>query len=112
MKGTRAIFALSLAAVFAGGASAMAADSTSDNVNNTNDDQSIMDPATDQTGAAIFGFTIANAGNTPEAVQQFLAGLTPEQRQSVQTGCTDVLKDGSLQSNTTVVTFCHNATAS
>jgi hypothetical protein len=106
MKRSSKIIALSLAAMFAGGASALAEEVST--TTNTTSDTMILDPATDQTGAAIFGFDISHAGNTPDAVQQFLAGLSPDQQQSVQTGCVDVLKDAAVQQNSTVVMFCHN----
>jgi hypothetical protein len=103
---TATTLALSVAALIASGATALAAEPLPAE---PAPQQSIMDPATDESGALIFGFNIAFAGNTPAAVQNFIAGLTPEQQQSVVAGCNEVKRDASLATNFTVVQFCHNA---
>jgi hypothetical protein len=106
MKRTHTIVALSLAALLAGGTTAMAL--TAEPASTPADTS--LDPQKDETGFRIFGFNVAFAGNTPSAVQNFVAGLSPDQQQRVQTGCGEVLSDAGMASNFTVVQFCRNAT--
>lgn len=101
MKPLHGTIALSFAALLALGTSAMALESQPST-------QSSVTPATDETGFQIFGFDIAYAGNTPEAVRNFVDGLTPQQQQAASTGCSEVLSDASLAANATVVSFCKN----
>jgi hypothetical protein len=105
MKRNHTIAALSLAALLAGGTAAMAL--PVETVSTQSDTS--LDPQKDETGFRIFGFNVAFAGNTPGAVQNFIAGLSPEQQQRVQTGCGEVMSDAGMASNFTVVQFCRNA---
>jgi hypothetical protein len=104
MKTSHGTLALSLAALLALGTSAMAVEPQPSDTSST----TTMDPATDETGFQIFGFNIAFAGNTPDAVKNFVSGLTPDQQQSASVGCGEVLSDSTLSFNTTVVSFCKN----
>ncbi len=98
MKITRATLALSVAALLTLGSSAMAVQPNSN----------VFDPTLDETGFQTFGVNIAFAGNTPEAVKNFVAGLTPDQQQRISTGCGDVLSDATMARNFTVTSFCKN----
>ncbi len=107
MKMSHGTLALSFAALLALGTSAMAVEP--DPIPTTVTPDASLDASTDTTGFRTFGFSIAFAGNTPDAVKNFVAGLTPDQQRSVNVGCASVLDDASMASNTTVVSFCHNA---
>jgi hypothetical protein len=67
-----------------------------------------VDPFTEDSGFAIFGFNIAFAGNTPEAVKHFVAWLNATQKHSVQVGCNEVLRSSPVSVNSTVFEFCRN----
>jgi hypothetical protein len=105
MKRNHAIVALSLAALLVGGTAAMALPVETVS---TQSDQS-LDPQKDETGFRIFGFNVESAGYTPASVAKFIATLTPEQQERVQTGCGDVLGDAGMAWNFPVVQFCRNA---
>jgi hypothetical protein len=70
-----------------------------------------MDPYLDETGFSLFKVNIAFAGNTPEAVKHFYAGLKKGQQHSITVGCREVLSDNAYLQNTTVWAFCRNLRA-
>ena len=106
MKTAHATIALSFAALLAVGTSAMAVELQPTTTQRADPS---LDAQTDMTGFRTFGFAIDTAGNTPEAVQTFISGLTPDQQNAVSVGCADVLSDAQMATNTTVVSFCKNA---
>ncbi|HVY21553.1 MAG TPA: hypothetical protein VHA70_15940 [Bauldia sp.] len=114
MKTAHQTLALSVAALLTFGTAAMAIEPQPDTTASSSTAgtaQYDMDAQTDQTGFSLFGFDIAVAGNTPAAVQEFIAGLTPAQQHSVDVGCSYAFSDAAMAPNTTVMQFCRNATS-
>ena len=62
----------------------------------------------DETGLTSLGIDISRAGSTPEAVNQFIAGLNPEGQRSVLNGCQTAVAD-SVGYAPPVISFCENA---
>jgi hypothetical protein len=107
MRSAHKTLALSVAALLTLGTAAMAIEPPPPTT--TQDANAPVLPEMDPSGFTFFGFDIEGAGNTPDAVKSFIAGLTPEQQRNVDVGCSNVLSDPSLATNTSVVQFCHNA---
>jgi hypothetical protein len=68
-------------------------------------------PNTDPTGKLLLGIDIQYVGSSPSAVQNFVAGLSPDQQQGLASSCNQILSDGSAVGNLTVLQFCHNLQA-
>jgi hypothetical protein len=64
----------------------------------------------DATGQSTLGTDISRAGGSPASVQQFLAQLQPDARNSVIMGCQNALNDHDPAFNPSVLSFCMTAT--
>ena len=62
----------------------------------------------DETGLTTLGIDISRAGGTPETVNQFIAGLTPEGQRGVLNGCQTALAQSAGYAQS-VISFCQNA---
>jgi hypothetical protein len=89
------IYALSVVAVLAVGGSALAANATTNG------------SANDDTGMASLGVDITGAGNTPDSVNSFVAGLSTVQQSGLRNGCQGIAADPT-NANPKVVSFCTN----
>ncbi|MEJ0013562.1 MAG: hypothetical protein WDM94_13265 [Bauldia sp.] len=109
MKTSHGLLALSAAALFT---IAAAATSFAEDVTPAATDNSESTSAnTDLTGRAVLGIDISNAGNTPETVQNFFAGLSSDDQTGLRATCSRVLSDGSAVGNLGVIQFCQNLQA-
>lgn len=67
-----------------------------------------MNGPSDQTGLTSLGIDISRAGGSPEAVQQFIAGLNSEAQRGVLNGCQTAIAN-PVSYSTGVLSFCQNA---
>lgn len=90
------IYAWSLIAVLATGGSALAASGSATDSGGAND-----------TGMASLGVDITGAGNTPDSVSTFVAGLSAEQQTGVRNGCQSIAANPA-KASPQVASFCTN----
>lgn len=72
------------------------------------DDTTNQGGPSDQTGLTSIGIDISRAGGSPEAVQQFIAGLNPEAQRGVLNGCQTAIAN-PVSYSTSVLAFCDTA---
>jgi hypothetical protein len=100
MKLSNAISAVSVVALLAFSGAALAAEATTN-------DQGSQDIKLDATGKIALGVDISGAGNTPDSVKAYVAGLSADQQTGITNGCKEV-QASAATSNADVLTFCNN----